>query len=485
MSDTTLFPAPFSAERLMRDHADVLKVSRRAALLPIGALGLVLFYMVYAWIAFDVGHVIGKADWNRGVLMSRDSFHYKYQIEHSTKYNELTVTVEGEKATATEDPPAWVDLDGGDAVVDLGDGYQARFVDGSLDYIEPDGSVYAIRIRDKQVTVNGYRAILDEDNIYRYYPENADPAAGLTEKATLIARGILPEGASFAPSKFELSPDFYKSVRVTRAQIRVQRYFFGWEYFWFSPKSELSGMSAGQLLSLALSEERSEPELANFQFIFLEFWRNPDWQHNEMFIALLETLLMALLGTFVAAGVGLPLGFLAAANFNPFFAGRMALRRLFDFLRGIDQIIWSLIFIRAFGLGPLTGSLAIAFTDTGTFGKLFSEAIENIDNKQVEGVRSAGASTVQRYRFGVIPQILPVFVSQTLYYLESNIRSATVIGALGAGGIGLKLVQAIQTHKDWENVMYLIVMTLIVVVTMDIASGWVRRKLIGDEAKAG
>ena len=139
-----------------------------------------------------------------------------------------------------------------------------------------------------------------------------------------------------------------------------------------------------------------------------------------------------------------------------------------------------MIFIRAFGLGPLTGSLAIAFTDTGTLGKLFSEAIENIDSKQVEGVRSTGATAIQRYRFGVIPQILPIFVSQTLYYLESNIRSATVIGALGAGGIGLKLVQSMQTQQDWENVMYLIVMTLIVVVSMDIASGWLRRKLIND-----
>ena len=80
----------------------------------------------------------------------------------------------------------------------------------------------------------------------------------------------------------------------------------------------------------------------------------------------------------------------------------------------------------------------------------------------------------------MIPQILPIFVSQTLYYLESNIRSATVIGALGAGGIGLKLVQSMQTQQDWENVMYLIVMTLIVVVSMDIASGWLRRKLIND-----
>ena len=114
----------------------------------------------------------------------------------------------------------------------------------------------------------------------------------------------------------------------------------------------------------------------------------------------------------------------------------------------------------------------------GELGKLYSEAIENIDEHQVEGVRSTGASNAQNYAFGVIPQIMPVFISQTLYYLESNTRSATVIGALGAGGIGLMLVQTIQTSKDWENTLYLIVLTLLVVIMMDVISGWLRRRLL-------
>ena len=197
-----------------------------------------------------------------------------------------------------------------------------------------------------------------------------------------------------------------------------------------------------------------------------------------MFTALFETIMMAVLGTLIAAFVGLPLAFLAARNFTPSLLLRFGTRRLFDFLRGIDMLIWSLIFIRAFGLGPLTGALAIAFTDTGTLGKLFSEALENIDNKQVEGVRATGASQIQRYRFGVIPQILPVFVSQVLYYLESNTRSATVIGALGAGGIGLMLVETMKTSRDWENTSYIIILTILVVIMMDQASGWLRRKLI-------
>ncbi len=480
MTTTTL---DSQATRLRRTHGAVIRKSRFAAFWPLASLGVVLVYIIYAWLAFDVAGVFGAADWNRGVLLSRDSFHHKYQVSYSARQDEVSVTVEGDRNTEQNPLPSWVTTDGTSHRVSLGGRHIVEFSTGRLDYTAPDGAIYAVHVTGDGIIVNGYRSFLDDDNRYRFVPEDQPDIAGALDITDMVGRGLLPDGASFATAKFEYAPDFYKSMRVTRAQILVQRYFFGWEYFWFGPNSPLQGMSGGALWDLAWSDERIDPALSNAEFIFLEFWRNPDWQHNEMFIALLETLLMALLGTFVAAGVGLPLGFLAAANFNPVFVSRMALRRLFDFLRGIDQIIWSLIFIRAFGLGPLTGSLAIAFTDTGTLGKLFSEAIENIDTKQVEGVRATGAGAIQRYRFGVIPQILPIFVSQTLYYLESNIRSATVIGALGAGGIGLKLVQSMQTQQDWENVMYLITLTLIVVITMDIASGWLRRKLIGADAR--
>ena len=117
-------------------------------------------------------------------------------------------------------------------------------------------------------------------------------------------------------------------------------------------------------------------------------------------------------------------------------------------------------------------------TDTGSFGKLFSEALENIDEKQVEGVRSTGANRLQRARFGVIPQVTPVLLSQVLYFLESNTRGATVIGAIVGGGIGLLLTQAIQTQKDWEDVAYYMVLIVLTVIAMDSLSGWLRRKLI-------
>ena len=151
---------------------------------------------------------------------------------------------------------------------------------------------------------------------------------------------------------------------------------------------------------------------------------------------------------------------------------------MFDFLRGVDGLIWTILLSRAFGPGPLTGSLAIMLTDTGTFGKLFSEALENTDKKQIEGIQSTGANRLQRYRFGVLPQLMPVLLSQILYYLESNTRSATIIGAITGGGIGLLLTQAMITHKDWEEVTYYIILVVLMVMMMDWLSGWLRRKLI-------
>ena len=144
----------------------------------------------------------------------------------------------------------------------------------------------------------------------------------------------------------------------------------------------------------------------------------------------------------------------------------------------MDALIWTIILARAFGPGPMTGALAIFLTDTGAFGKTFSEALENIDEKQVEGVRSTGANALQRARFGVIPQVMPVLMSQVLYAFESNTRSATVIGAIVGGGIGLLLTQAIQTQKDWEDVCYYLILIVLMVFILDWLSGLIRRKLI-------
>eukprot|EP01036_Dinobryon_divergens_P049933 gene49933-66885_t len=127
-----------------------------------------------------------------------------------------------------------------------------------------------------------------------------------------------------------------------------------------------------------------------------------------------------------------------------------ASRRFLDTIRGVDTLIWALIWINVVGLGPFAGILAIMTSDFGSFGKLFSEAIEASDRKPVDGVLSAGGSELHGFRFGILPQVLPVLLSQVLYYFESNTRSATIIGIVGAGGIGLYLANEIA-QAEWQR----------------------------------
>jgi phosphonate transport system permease protein len=259
-------------------------------------------------------------------------------------------------------------------------------------------------------------------------------------------------------------------ITITRNRTELYRYAFGWELFFFTLDSDYHGLGLGEVVSRAMSGEASA--------ILNDFWNNKMWRHGDVAWALFETILMAFLGTMGAAIVALPLAFLAAKNFAPLMLVRGIARRLFDFFRGVDALIWTIVLARAFGPGPLTGALAILITDTGSFGKMFSEALENVEAKQIEGIQSTGAKPLQRYRFGVIPQVTPVLLSQVLYYLESNTRSATIIGAITGGGIGLLLTQAMITQKDWEEVSYYIVLVILMVMFMDWVSGMLRRKLI-------
>jgi phosphonate transport system permease protein len=194
--------------------------------------------------------------------------------------------------------------------------------------------------------------------------------------------------------------------------------------------------------------------------------------------ALGETLAIALLGTLVAALLALPLGFLAARNVLPLWLARFLLRRGFDTLRAVDTLVWALIWINVVGLGPFAGVLALITVDLGLFGKLFSEAIEAADRGSVEGVASAGANAVQRVRFGLLPQVMPVILSQVLYIFESNTRSATIIGIVGAGGIGLHIYEQIRT-LEWQHVAFLVLMVLAMVAIIDAISGRLRFALIG------
>jgi len=192
---------------------------------------------------------------------------------------------------------------------------------------------------------------------------------------------------------------------------------------------------------------------------------------------ILETLGMAFFGTLFAALIALPLGFLGARNVITNVLIHFSLRRSFDCLRGIDTLIWALVFVNVVGLGPFAGILAIIVSDLGSLAKLFAEAIENIDRKQVDGVRASGASEVEVVRFGILPQVVPVMLSQTLYYFESNTRSATILGIVGAGGIGLQLSDRIRVN-NWDEACLIIIMILVTVSLIDYASKLARERFI-------
>lgn len=292
-------------------------------------------------------------------------------------------------------------------------------------------------------------------------------------------RDAIPDWIRWTENKIEVRPDLYTRLQVFGRKAEIHRYSLGWKYFWFDFRSPLADVSLIDAIGLMFSDDRVDPTRSNTSLVLNEIWYNEIWFHMEVMLAMLETLLMALLGTFFAALFGLPLAFLAAQNITPFEVVRFGLRRLFDLLRGIDMLIWSLIFLRAFGPGLFTGAFAIAFTDTGTLGKLMSEAIENADAKQQEGVRSTGAKKTLQHRFGILPQIMPIFISQTLYYFESNVRGAVIIGAMGAGGIGLQFLGAMQTGSDFENVAYMAILVLAMVISIDKLSARIRRVLIG------
>ena len=196
-----------------------------------------------------------------------------------------------------------------------------------------------------------------------------------------------------------------------------------------------------------------------------------------------ETVAIAFLGTLLAALLAFPLGFLAAGNVMKFRPLQFLTRRFSDSVRGVDTLIWALIWINVVGLGPFAGVLAIMTSDFATFIKLFSETIEAVDRKPEEGILSSGGSRLQAIRFGIVPQVLPVLISQILYYFESNTRSATIIGIVGAGGIGLHLAEMIRTY-EWDKVAFIVLMILATVALIDLISTRLRLMIVGEKTAA-
>ena len=203
----------------------------------------------------------------------------------------------------------------------------------------------------------------------------------------------------------------------------------------------------------------------------------PDFTNWRLFVAQMwQTIQIALWGTFLAVFLGIPLGLAAARNIAPVWVVT-PVRWLMNLLRSIPDLVMGLLFIVAVGLGPLAGVLAIALNTAGVLAKLFSEAVESIDKGPVEGVRATGASPLHEIVWGVIPQVAPLWTSFALYRFESNSRSATVLGLIGAGGIGQVLFDSMNAF-DFNAVSAIVIVVVVAVTLIDMLSQAMRKRLL-------
>jgi phosphonate transport system permease protein len=207
------------------------------------------------------------------------------------------------------------------------------------------------------------------------------------------------------------------------------------------------------------------------------------WGWKKWSLLLGETILISYVGTLSGAVLAFALNFLAAENTAPAAWLRFAIKRFMEFCRTVPDIVFALIFVIAFGLGPMAGVLAITIHSIGALGKQYAEIVENIDMKPVDGIYATGASWISCMRFAVLPQVSAGFAGYTLLRFEINVRGASVMGFVGAGGIGQELVVAIRKfyYSDVSAILLMIILTVFVI---DIGTGWIRGRLFGKDERS-
>lgn len=195
-----------------------------------------------------------------------------------------------------------------------------------------------------------------------------------------------------------------------------------------------------------------------------------------------QTIQIAILGTTLAVFFAFPLGFLAAETMSCRPAIYNTFRTVANIFRGVSEIVWALLFVATVGLGPFPGVLALTVHTIGALTRFFSEAIDNIHEETISTMMSTGASRIQIIFQGIIPEVLPIFVGNILYYFEHNIRAATVLGIVGAGGIGFELLTSLKLFK-YREVLTIVIVLLTLVTVVDKISSLIRRKVIGLEER--
>mgnify|MGYP001791550571 CR=1 FL=1 len=220
-----------------------------------------------------------------------------------------------------------------------------------------------------------------------------------------------------------------------------------------------------------------DPERINRIAEYIPEYFPPDFTYWKVYLVdTLITIGMGIWGTLLAAIAAIPLSILASNNIFPAWIVQPT-RRILDAMRAINELVFALIFIVAVGLGPFAGVLALFLHTAGTLGKLFSEAVEAIESGPVEGIRATGASKLQEVIYGVIPQVIPLWTSFTLYRFESNVRSASVLGIVGAGGIGVSLYQSFGSF-EYQKVCAILIILILATSIIDFASAKVRNWLV-------
>ncbi|WP_423839654.1 phosphonate ABC transporter, permease protein PhnE [Vibrio mytili] len=255
-------------------------------------------------------------------------------------------------------------------------------------------------------------------------------------------------------------------VGVLTASVLIYYLLF---FYFFSVSFEQFKMGNSKILSYF-----------THMFIWRDFW---DWPFAYYFKQIAITLAIVFGGTLTASLVALPLSFLAARNVmtGPLSFIVTIMRRIFDVMRGIDMAIWGMIFVRAVGLGPLAGVMAVFIQDLGLFGKLYAESHEAADKRPSRGLAALGANNLQKHRFGIFTQSFPTFLALTLYQLESNTRSAAVLGFVGAGGIGLVYAENMRLW-NWDVVTFITLVLVVIIMGLDKVSSILRQKyIVGEE----
>jgi phosphonate transport system permease protein len=210
---------------------------------------------------------------------------------------------------------------------------------------------------------------------------------------------------------------------------------------------------------------------------------SPDWDYvylpdgEDLLRGLLDTLAIAVLGTFISSFLCIPFAFWAAKNISKGKVTTGTGKFMLSFIRTFPEIVMALLFIKVVGPGSFAGVLALGLHSIGMLGKLFSEEVENIDLGPTEALKTAGANSIQTLWYAVIPQVIPGFISYTLYRFEINLRSASILGVIGAGGIGTPLIFAMQS-RDWSRVGIILLGIIVMVTIIDIISSYLRKKVV-------